>query len=158
MLIESSSWWEEQEMTYPAASWAMQTLNYCKHHGSTSLSLEVVERQMWNTNVKHHKLLLILKEEMQQILTANSCLHNAKQKIMQNYTNYMKTLGQALTYSVYLPAKYQCINLKLAPGETWNLSQYDGGPISSGFRLVFKPRSPSSEHTIVTSSGENSYQ
>lgn len=29
-----------------------------------------------------------------------------------------KTLGQALTYSVYLRAKYQCINVKLATGDT----------------------------------------
>lgn len=157
MLIESSCWWEE-EMMYLAASWTMQTLKSCIHDGSTSLSLEVVERQMWNTAVKHHEFLVIPKEEMQQTLTTNSCLRNARQKIMQNYTMIYKALGQALTYSVYLRAKYQCVNLKLATGETWILSQCDGEPISSSFRLVFRPRSPSSEHTIVTSSGENPSQ
>lgn len=37
---------------------------------------------------------------------------------MQNYTMIYKTLGQARTYSVHLRAKYQCINVKLAAGET----------------------------------------
>lgn len=95
-------------------------------------------------------------------LTTHFCLHNAKlhttNYILHNYTMIYKTLGQALTYSVYFQAKYQCINLKLATGETSILSQCDGGPISSGFRLVFRPGSPSSEHTIVASSGEDSSQ